>query len=413
MLLLPRLAASLALLAIALPAAAARADNLISPGELAEIRALADQGIAPHAAQRTALEQAAARDWRWGSVSGEFVTTRSGTTKYCHPASDPTQVDYLKEGAPDAYARILAYRTMKSPAQAFAADARARVLDLVDTWGFRGLSGEDWSASNQCILELAISLPVWIETAQLLAGTPVWSEADRSAFGDWLARVAYPRVAWASRVRRNNWGAAGSAAAALIADYVDGLVTTLDEPWWSPARSLAPAQARTEHEAQQLARIGTSWRGDSDCPRVGIQSHGGIPDELRRGSAGCDATFLPQGDDSALTYQTMHVELLVLHAEAARRQGRSALFEARTPSGAPAILQSILFVIANGSPGGLSWPWGPRTGALAVAHRYYQDDRLAQELANSESPTARGGRTLPYAKLATPPPEPPSSVSVR
>ena len=65
-----------------------------------------------------------------------------------------------------------------------------------------------------------------------------------------------------------------------------------------------------------------------------------------------------------------------------------------------AILQAILFVIDNPTPGGLSWPWGTRTGALHLAFRVYGDPRL--RAAADAGGTFRGGRTLPYATLAPP-----------
>lgn len=395
------------LLALAAPAAA-RAGNLTSLDELEDLRVLADQGSTRHVGQRNAVLAAARRPWRWGSVSGTFVTTLDGATKRCHPADDPAQIDFLKEGAPDAYAMVIASLVSTPPDPALAAAARTRVLDLTDTTGFHGFFGDDDSASNQCILDLAVSIPVWIETATLLAATPVWSDADRDAFARWLAVEVYPRVAWASRVRRNNWGAAGSAAASLVARYVDGRVSTLADPGPPGPQAIPPAEALRQHDAIQLERVGTSWRGDTECALVGIQPHGGIPDELRRGAAGCDGTFLPAADDPSHTYQTMHVELLVLHAEAQRRSGSTALYEARLADGAPAILQSILFVIANPTPGGRSWPWGTRTGTLAVAYRYYGDARLGRALDRSPSPFARGGRTLPYATLGPLRPTPPS-----
>jgi hypothetical protein len=386
----------------------ARAGNLTSPEELAAIARSAREGSAPAAEAIAALNRDASRSWRWGSVAGMFVTTLSGGKKTCHPVTAPSQVDYLKEGAPDAYAKVLAYH-LSTPDQAgrlaLAAEARNRVLDLVDTEGFHGLAGADWSGTNQCILEVGISIPIWIETALLLEGTPVWSAADRAAFARWLAAAVYPKVAWASRVRRNNWGAAGSLSATLIGRYVDGVVPELVEV--APeARTLAPRIAQREHDTMQLSRVRTTWPGDSECPRHGIQDHGGIPDELRRGSAGCAASFIPSADDPALTYQTMHVELLVYHAEALRHAGSHSLYEARTAAGDRAILQAILFVIDNPSAGGRSWPWRLRTGALSLANRVYGDPRLAA--AADASKTFRGGRTLPYASLL--PPLPPSMI---
>jgi hypothetical protein len=252
---------------------------------------------------------------------------------------------------------------------------------------------------NQCILELSISVPVWIETALLLEDTPVWSAADRRAFGSWLAETVSPRVAWASRVRRNNWGAVGSLAASLVARYVGAGADPPDLVEQAPAAlRLAPAEAWRQHDALQRARIATTWRGDSECPRFGIQDHGGIPDELRRGSGGCGATFLPSKGDRGRTYQTMHVEALVFHAEALRRAGDASLFEARTGAGDPAILRAILFVIDNPTAGGKSFTWGTRVGALALAHRVYRDARLRD--AALAARTFRGGRTLPYAGIA-------------
>jgi hypothetical protein len=397
---LPVIAALAALLACPI----AQAGNLTSPESIEMKRELANAGESPHVEDRQRLLAQADEEWRWGSVSGAFVTTLQAGAKRCHPASNPGLSSYLKDGAPDAYARILAYLLSATRDAARAEDARHRVLELVGTSGFHGLAGTDYSASNQCILELAISIPVWIETALLLESTPVWSAQDRSLFAGWLATEVYPKVAWASRVRRNNWGAAGSAAASLIAHYVDGEVAELIEPNPSP-RSLTPARAKAEHDGVQVARIGTTWQGDTRCKRVGIQSHGGIPDELRRGNAGCEGLFLPSREDAGHTYQTMHVELLVLHAEALRRQGDTSLFDAQAPGGAPALLQAILFVIDNPSPGGKSWPWGTRSGALAMANLYYDDPRLAREIERGEG--FRGGRTLPYAALLPPRPEPP------
>lgn len=386
-----------------------RAGNLTSVGELAAIARAAAEGSVSAANAISSLRREATQNWRWGHVGGNFVTTLQAGAKTCHPESAPSQVQYLKEGAPDAYAKALAYHLRTQPDEAsrvaLAAEARQRVLDLVDTTGFHSLAGADWSASNQCILELGISIPVWIETALLLADTPVWSSADRASFAHWLADTVYPKVAWASRVRRNNWGAAGSLAASLIARYVDGQVTELAEV--APtSRKLTPPAAWQQHDDSQLRRVGTQWAGDSECSIYGVQNHGGIPDELRRGAGGCTATFIPSADDPALSYQTMHVELLVFHAEALRRAGSNALYEAKTAAGAPAIRQAILFVIANPSPGGSSWPWGVRSGAVWLAHRVYGDAKLAPAAAGS---SFRGGRTLPYVALtssSSPPPVP-------
>lgn len=385
------------LIALLLSPFAADAGDLVSTPELVQIRELADSGDARVEAHVRRILQDARRDWRWGSARGAFTTTLDGTEKRCHPTSDANADRYLKDGAPDAFAQALGALLAPGGDPALARAARARVLELSQTSGFSGLAGASFSGQNQCILELAISLPVWVETARLLEETSVWTDADRDAFTSWLVSEAYPKVAWASRVRRNNWGAAGSAAASAIAHYVEGRVPSLAEV--EPSRvSLSPAEARKAHDRIQADRIETTWRGDAECELLGIQPHGGVPEELRRGSTGCDGTYLLRSD-SAHTYQTMHMELLVLHAEAMRRRGDTTLFQLGEEDGVPALLRGLLFVIDNPTAGGRSWPWGTRTGTLAVAQRYYGQASLARALDELGSSTSRGGRSLPYAHL--------------
>ncbi len=386
--------------------ACASASALATAETLARFRSLANEGRSPYAEDRRALLAEADRDWRWGSLSGRMTTTLGLSGKACHPGDAPDQTRYLRNGASDALAMVIAYLVAEQPKPEHATQARDRVLELVQTSGYVGLLEVDYSGGNQCILELAISLPVWIETAELLASTPFWKASHEAAFARWLAEHAYPKVAWASRVRRNNWGAAGSAAASAIARYVDGKIEILREHAPS-ARALPPAEAASEHDAMQLARIGTEWRGDGECARVGIQAHGGIPDELRRGAAGCEGSFIPSEDDPGRAYQTMHVEHMLLHAESLRVRGDTSLFEAKATTGAPALLQAILFVIDNPTKDGSSWPWGDRTGALRIAERYYGDARLTAELERSDV-GFRGGRSLPYTRILLGRPAPPA-----
>jgi hypothetical protein len=375
-------------------AIACAAAGLTSTTSLAALRDAADEGHEPEEALVADLHDAARRGWRWGSVAGEFVTSGPRTSKTCHPANDPASTKYLKEGAPDAYAQILGAH-LAGDAQ-LAVRARSHVVDLLDTTSFRGLDG-NFGADNQCILEVAISIPIWIETAKLLEGTSAWSASDRASFQAWLAGEVYPRVAWASRVRSNNWGSAGSLAAWAIAVYVDGTIPVLREA--EPVRvDLAPTAAAAAHLGVQRARMSGVYEGDAACARVGIQPDGGIPEELRRGATGCNGSYLVD-DDASLGYQTMHVELLVLHAELARRRGDSSLYDVTVAPGVPAILQAIRFVIANGAPGGKSWPWPEsRLGTLIVAATYYQADPQLAEAAGSDG-TFRAGRTLPYARV--------------
>ena len=340
------------------------------------------------------MMSAARQGWRWGTVSGDFESIDPDGAgplgKVCRDASN-ANADYLLEGAPDALAQAIGavLTTDSAEATALAAAARINVLDLIDTTGF---GGELYSGSNECILDLGTALPTWIEAAQLLAEIGGgWSAGDTTAFREWLAGV-YPKVAWASRVRRNNWGAAGSLSAWLIARYLDPS-TTLNEVSPGPP-TISTAVARAEHRAKQLERIGTSWEGDSQCSIWGIRSHGGIPDELRRGSTGCLGTFLAD-DDSSRSYQTMHVELLVFHMLALSREGDWSLV-------LPSILQSFLFVIDNSN--GLDWAWDAnRYGAVKRASYFFQNSALNTAAAAVTS--FRGGRTMPWQRVLAVPPQ--------
>jgi hypothetical protein len=383
---------------LAAGAASASPGALTSASELAAIRAAADAGSSPQKENRDRLLQDARKSWAWGSTSGAWGTVDVSGSKKCQP-SNGGSANYLLEGAPDSYAQALGAHL--SGDASLASQARTHVLDLVDTTGFSGLSGADYSANNQCVLDLSLSIPVWVETARLLEDTSVWSATDTDAFRSWLALQVYPKVAWASRVRRNNWGAAGSLAAYTIANYVTS-TTTLREV--APAAlSLTASQAASAHTTMQLSRVANSWMGDAQCTKLGIQWHGGIPEELRRGSTGCDGTYLV-ATDSSYTYQSMHTELLVFHAEAMRRNGDLRLYQAAAPQGGPAILKAILFVVANPSSGGKSWSWDPtRWGTLITAASVYVDATLASVTKNDGTSSFRGGRTLPYTRVTARP----------
>lgn len=390
-----------ALLALSTGIPTAHAGALHEELELFFFTARAGAPDGPWAEVREELVEDADRPWRWGEPGTRYVTTVDADgRKSCHPEDDPDQVDYLKEGAPDAYARALAHRTLPDTERSarWAFEARVQLLRLTATRGFHGPEGKEFSGSNQCILDLAVSVPVWIATAELLEGSGVWNARERELLARWLAEQVYPRVAWASRVRRNNWGAAGSLSARMIARYVEPSPVLLAERAPQPRLLSAPA-AVAEHDRMQRRRMRTGWRGDSRCPIAGIQPHGGIPDELRRGSGGCRATDLASDRDAGHGYQTMQVELLTMHAEVLRREGDPSLYELWTDAREPALLQAILFVIDNPTSGGRSWDWGVRTGALRVAYRYYRDPRLAEQLEANAHRGFRGGRSFPYTQV--------------
>ena len=389
------------LLGTTLIAPPANAGQLHSDADLATIAFLTAARLEPWSGNQKRLLKEARREWRWGHPGFEYITSvDSKGKKTCHPVSDPSQLDYLKNGAPDVYAKALSYRTahpaMRDVMTGF--DARSLLLELAGTSGFHGPDGKDFSGRNQCVLDLAVSVPIWIASAELLEGTGIWTSRERGVFSYWLESEVYPLVAWASRVRRNNWGAAGSLAARMVARYVSATRLVLREESPVP-HYLFARDAVDEHDQMQRDRMGTDWAGDSSCPVYGIQPHGGIPDELRRGKGGCAAIDLPSQGDSGRNYQTMHVALLAMHAEVLRHAGDLSLYELQTEAGDPALLQSILFVIDNPSAGGRSWDWGGRTGALRAALRHYEDARLSAAVEANDHLGFRGGRTFPYTQI--------------
>lgn len=344
---------------------------MTTPQELATVSSKAAQDNEPY---RSAVESViavagAARAWPYGSLDG-------GQT-----CSEPYDPPFLGRGSPLVYAKALAYHLKGEPA--YAADVRKRLLDLTDTvWTGHG----ELSAANQCVLNLAWYIPAWIWAADLIEGSPDWRPEDKRKFQRWLGAQVYPLTAWASRERRGNWGAAGSAASGTIADYLwDSkvpLAAGADSGDGPGPTTQTPGEAYWEHRRLQLERMGERWRADAQCSRRGIQWHGGIPDELRRGSSGCDAAWL--GDkDASWIYTQIHLEGLVAHAELLLRRGDKAIYELGRENGmgTPLLLRAIHFVLANPVRPERSHPWGDgHKPTLEITYRYYRDPPTAVQL---------------------------------
>jgi hypothetical protein len=385
---------------------------LITPQELQEIKRKADQGKQPYADSVQELlrhdDIASPAAWVSQRSIGGSPACSDGSQRDGDGNRIPRGPDYLIDGSRLTYAKMLAaHLSDDADAGAYARDARARILDLTDTtsWG-----GRELSADNQCVLYLSWYVTGFIMAADLLEEFPtIWTSADKRQFQAWLASEVYPRAAWASRVRTNNWGSGGSYGAAMIADYLwdSGLTLEEREP---RALRLSPAQAYREHTAEQLSRMSTRVAArderDSRClPFKGIQPSGGIPDELRRAKIDnplgmCDAEYLPRidgGYSSAYAYQMTHVEALVAHAELALRRGDRSLYDNVAADGSGSILRAIKFVIANPKNPGASYKWDEhRLAMLYVAQRYYRDPAIAEQLHSSSQ---RSGEVVTYGVL--------------
>jgi hypothetical protein len=305
---------------------------------------------------------------------------------------DPTGLFmHQRGGAQGVYEKMIAYYLTGNIE--YATVARQKILDFTRATNF---GGNLYSGNNQCILELSWGIPLWIQAADLLEPTSIWTVNDKRAFQNFLAVQVYPKVAWASAYRRNNWGAAGSLAASMIGDYLWDYPVSLTEVQ-PVARTLNPAQAFAQANANQLARMNTSWKGDGDCTIYGIRSHGGIPDELRRGTTGCDGQWIASGD-SSLTYQITHVEQMVFHAEYLSRRGNFTIYNNMATDGTGSLLKAILFVIANPVNGTYSYDWTTsKRGVLFVANTRYRNNSITAEL--TPSTTVRRGSLVAFAEL--------------
>lgn len=363
-------------------ALSANAGVLTNKAELEEFKAKAVNGTAPYTSLRTSIINGANVTWEWGSISG----SSTGDGGVCNTGGNTT---YLTDAGSVVMAMAASAVLTSNASQAnnFRTSARNHILDLTDTTFTTTPAG-----SYQCTLDLSLSIPVWIEAALLLEEQGAFSGADRTAFSNWLISV-YRHPAWASRVRRNNWGAAGSLSSWLISNYVPP-GTVLVEVAPGPA-TISTIDAKTEHNAMQLDRIRTVWQGDEDeCLIWGIQADGGIPSELRRGTTGCTGTHI-LADDGSLTYQSMHTELLTYHAMAIWRLGNTSLTNLFTTD-TSAIKRAYDFVIDN--PAGNDFPWDSNAGGgLVWAAKYYNDAELMA--ASAALSCTRCGHVMPYMKV--------------
>ena len=388
--------------------------------ELNDILDKANQNIEPFATNVTALLAEAGDPFRWdyGTVSGNMITVDINGSNKCalEPLSNVAAVEdkfiHFAYGGHTVYLKALAYHFSQD------LDYGRSAIDKINQLpGAMYFGGDEYSGANQCILHLATSIVLWIQAADLLSGHPDWTLEDENNFKAWLANEVFHKVAWASRGRVSNWGSAGSLAAMAIADYVaDYLANTgtqLNEVAPIPL-NLTASDAYEAHKQMQIVRMSGQWEeivnnGDGQCfdsvtneYYSGIQTHGGIPDELRRGFTGCDGQWinLDQNgsvDSTALSYQIKHVMHLLMHAEMLLRRGDSSLYGLQVSTGEPAIEQAIRFVIDNPIDSSQSVDWHVyQKDILFAAYRYYLNPII---LSVAETLTSKkGGAEFPYGR---------------
>ncbi|MBX2826188.1 MAG: alginate lyase family protein [Gammaproteobacteria bacterium] len=375
-------------------------DGLInSRSDLRDLAAQYRAGNQPMLDNTEQLLAVANKEWSFPTLTTEFAGTSAQGSVYdksCSPVNQPAEGGFLPDMGQHLYAKVLAYWFTDD--ELYAESARRILVELAASSGYREVAGEvTYSAANQCALELSWLVPLVIETALLIEGWDGWNSLDRQAMESWLANTVYPVTAAISRTRKNNWGAAAAFASWSIAHYLQSSRLPLVEIF-PVEQVLEPADASQQHIDQQLAIMGNDWEGDSRCDQYGIQNHGGIPDELRRGSAGCDGTALLEAD-RALDYQITHAGSLVFHAEALSRHGNNELYDYTLPNGFPAVLQTVLFVVDN--PTGTSFDWKPANlGVLRLLNARYNSGVLCEQLGKGRY--FAEGRYLPYTRLTHP-----------
>jgi hypothetical protein len=152
-----------------------------------------------------------------------------------------------------AYGLALAY--VVTGDDRFAAASRATIRAYVDTVSSTTDTCPD---SGGCHTSLIIGRTgaAFAFAADLLAGSPVWSDKDAADVRDWMRDVMLPA---ASR-RPNNWGDAGTFLRVVAADHAD--------------------------DELEFAAAIEQWRSFIDL----IEPDGRIPEEVRRGAAGISYT---------------------------------------------------------------------------------------------------------------------------
>jgi hypothetical protein len=336
---------------------------LTTPQELAAIKSKADGGLEPYKSAVSALlvDAGSPSAWSFGIV-------------------DACNRDQMEGAAALVYAKALAFRLTGDAA--YATSARAKILELSASSSTFG--GSTYSGGNGCILTLGRHMPGYVMAADLLEGWSGWSAADKVAFQKWLANGVYQKIDWASDNSATNWGAVGSAATQIVADYFAGSSVPLVD---KNGKAITAAAAFAEARQRGLDRSnGNEYMYNSVCAAPdddgpGIRSHGGIPTELGRDSAGCNGTYLPSCTDSSWSYMIAYLSGAVLQAEVLLRRGDRSMFDNITADGRGSLLRAIRFVIANpNNPGGGCAWLNSRKSILEIAYRHYGDRDIGDEL---------------------------------
>ncbi|WP_339710650.1 alginate lyase family protein [uncultured Kriegella sp.] len=367
---------------------------LVSVKELSDIGHKAHEGIEPYHTNVTLflgfIDSLMQASLAWPQLSREVIITGRSS-------QDPVQLS--STGGKLAYGTAIAWHLTGD--DKYAVKAKELILNLTETYGYRNEEHKDFQWGAQGILNLARGGTPYIYAADLLEGWEGWTAKNKLKYQIWLRDIMYPKVAWASRTRKNNWGVAGSFAAALLSFYV------MDHPDWrleevSPfPKKLSPKEAFESHNRYQIGRLKTSadWKMDAKVSLWGILPNGAIPEEIRRGKDSIDGDYLPS-DGSGTHYTMTHIEHLTAHAEFLNRLGDSSLYDHVETDGSGSLLQAYIYVINN--PTKSHCFTGTRINALYMAYRYYKHPAMLRSLKECGPGNISGQRLALYGRLTHP-----------
>ncbi|HLB90056.1 MAG TPA: hypothetical protein VJK29_20530, partial [Terriglobales bacterium] len=183
------------------------------------------------------------------------------------------------------------------------------------------------------------------------------------------------KVDYANDAQAHNWGAAGSSASAMIADYLTGSgILMVDRD----GATITSHDAWAEAKQRAIDRMnGNTYMTNVEglCPSYdfgkGIRPDGGIPWELLRGSTGCDGLWIVALDQS-WTYMQAHLTPAILQAEVFLRRGDPSLYTHIASDGDGSLLRGVYFLIHNPNDVSKSVSWSSdRKGPLEYLYRFY------------------------------------------
>jgi hypothetical protein len=253
---------------------------IVTPADLRAAKALADGGVEPSRGAVITLLRAAA---------DALAAPRCAVAVY----STAIGADCLDESAQHAFVLALAYHVT--------GDGRysTQSAAIIRGW-FTTLTAIDTLDDSQAELDWSRLAPALIWSADLLEGTPGWSNSDRTLFTAMLQSKVLP-MAKGITARANNWADAGNLTWLAVALYAN-----------MPAeRSAAIASWKLKLDGVHLAN--GSWES-------GMATDGSLPEENRRDTKGL------QYNQGALGLKTVFAEML-------RRAGDGSLYSYTTPRG--------------------------------------------------------------------------------